>query len=400
MTAWSVIFACWVVAGTLAMILSAPGTLELAFLTIGGILPARRTRGDGALAPWRITIVVPAHNEEAGVAACVRSLRRCAALNVEAAVVVVADNCSDHTAQAATSAGARVLVRHNPDQRGKGYALDYAFRTLLGEGFDAFLVVDADSRVAESFLAETVGPLRAGADAVQCRYLAGNPHASIRTRVMSVALRAFNVLRPRGRERWGLSCHLYGNGFGMRRETLAAAPYSAASVVEDLEYHLLLARAGMRVRFVDNTAVFGEMPESGQGVATQRARWEGGRFRMLREKAPALALEVLKGRIALLEPLFDLLLLPLAFQGALLLVAASTPWMPARAAGLLGLAIVLIHLLAAIFATGGGLRDLAALAAAPFYLAWKILLIPKLIKSSRSGTAWVRTERAAEKRTL
>lgn len=395
---WHIAFLCWVAAGCLAALVSLPGTVELALLTLGGVLPRRRPLAGIVEAPWRVAVVVPAHNEEAGIRSCVESLLRCAAPATELHVVVVADNCSDNTAAAASHAGARVLVRNNPVDRGKGYALDYAFQTLLPERFDAFLVVDADSRVAPTFLAETVRLLREGADAVQCRYLVGNPESSIRTRLMSVALRGFNVLRPRGRDRWGLSCHLYGNGFGMRRETLAEVPYSAASVVEDLEYHILLVKAGKRVRFADATVVLGEMPEGGKGVATQRARWEGGRFRMLRENAPALAVEVLKGRLLLLEPFVDLLLFPLAFHVTLLLLAASTPWTPARAAGLAGLTVVVFHLLAAIFATGGGWRDFAALAAAPFYICWKLVLIPKLIKSSLSGTAWVRTERAAEKR--
>lgn len=398
MTAWDIIFPCWRAAGTTAAVLSIPGTLELAFLTVGGLLPVRRKAVSGDAAPWRIAVVIPAHNEETGITACVHSLQRCAAPGTKVDIIVVADNCTDQTAGAATAAGARVLVRNNLERRGKGYALDHAFGILLHEDIDAFLVVDADTRVAEAFLSETVMLLRSGADAVQCRYLAGNPTASMRTRLMSVALRAFNVLRPQGRERWGLSCHLYGNGFGMRRETLVAAPYSAASVVEDLEYHLLLVKSGRRVRFVNETAVYGEMPESGRGVATQRSRWEGGRLRMLREKAPALAVEVLKGRFSLLEPLLDLLLLPLALHVALLLVAASTPWTPAAVAGIAGLTIVLIHLLAAIFATGGGLRDLSVLCVAPFYIAWKIALIPRLIKNSLSGAAWVRTERATEKK--
>ena len=63
-----------------------------------------------------------------------------------------------------------------------------------------------------------MGLLRSGADAVQCRYLVRNAGASVRTRLMSIALRAFNVLRARGRDGLGLSCGIYGNGFGLRGE--------------------------------------------------------------------------------------------------------------------------------------------------------------------------------------
>jgi len=143
---------------------------------------------------------------------------------------------------------------------------------LIAEGADAFLVVDADSRVAPNFIAEMAAALEAGAGAVQCRYLVANPGASLRTRLMNVALLAFNVLRPRGRDRWGLSAGILGNGFGLAARTLETAPYRATSVVEDLEYHLSLVGAGIDVRFVDRTAVYGDMPAEGKGVRTQRAR--------------------------------------------------------------------------------------------------------------------------------
>jgi cellulose synthase/poly-beta-1,6-N-acetylglucosamine synthase-like glycosyltransferase len=175
---------------------------------------------------------------------------------------------------------------------------------------------------------------------------------------------------------------------------LREVPYSASSVVEDLEYHLALVRAGKSVRFVDTTTVFGDMPVEGSGVKTQRARWEGGRLRMLREKVPGLAREVLHGNFRMLEPCLDLLLLPLAFHVLLLLIAAATPFPLVRVIALIGLGTVGIHLAAAIRVTGGSFQDFAALAGAPLYIAWKVLLIPRLVKSSFSGSAWVRTERA------
>ena len=77
----------------------------------------------------QIAVVVPAHNESANIARAVSSLLRADCGNLRPAIVVVADNCADDTAEAAARAGARVLVRFNDILRGKGYALDYAFET-------------------------------------------------------------------------------------------------------------------------------------------------------------------------------------------------------------------------------------------------------------------------------
>jgi len=215
---------------------------------------------------------------------------------------------------------------------------------------------------------------------------------------MRVAGGAFNVLRPRGRDRCGLSAGLYGNGFALSAATLQAVPYSSVSVVEDLEYHLALLRAGKKVRFADVTTVYGDMPGSGAGVNTQRARWEGGRLRMIMKNAPQLAGEVLRGRFVFLEPCLDLLLLPLAFHVTLLLIMATTPSSTIRGLALLSLGLVGVHLFVGIRVIGGGLPDVAALLGAPFYIVWKLLLIPKLIAGSRSSSAWVRTERMAERK--
>ncbi|MBS1799368.1 MAG: glycosyltransferase family 2 protein [Acidobacteria bacterium] len=389
--------ALWGVAGVAAAWFTLPGSVELLTLSLAALLPSRRRAGPStAPASWRVAVVVPAHNEEGGIANCVQSLRRAVDGSVDADIYVIADNCTDATASAASRAGARVLTRTNERQRGKGYALHFAFQSLEPLGYDCVLIVDADTEVAPNFIQATAGAMRDGAEAVQARYLVSNPEESTRTRLMGLALRAFNVVRPLGRENLGLSAGILGNGFGLRNETLRAVPYLAASVVEDLEYHLSLVRSGRRVRFINETTVFGEMPVRGKGVEVQRSRWEGGRLRMLLEKSPGLALSVLRGRFSMLEPLLELLLLPLAFHVALLAVAISAPVPAARYIGLAGAAIVLLHLFAAIVVGGGSWKDLGTLAAAPFYVLWKIMLIPSLLKNARSENAWVRTHRNTE----
>jgi cellulose synthase/poly-beta-1,6-N-acetylglucosamine synthase-like glycosyltransferase len=398
MTLTTLFVTIWRCLGFAAALVSLPGSVELLCLTVAAALPRRSKPRDARKRFERLAVVVPAHNEEANIGACVASVLKAARPDFQVEIIVVADNCEDRTAGVATESGARVLVRQDSNLRGKGYALDFAFTRLLAEGIGAFLVVDADTEVSANFFQEAGGILQTGADAVQCRYLVENVGESIRTRLMNVAFLGFNVTRPRGRDRLGLSCGIYGNGFGMRRETLEQVPYLAASVVEDLEYHICLVQAGKRVRFADRAIVRGVMPAAGKGVETQRSRWEGGRLRILRERAPGLALDVMRGKIRATEPLLDLLLSPLAFHVTLLAVAASTPLLIVRATGIAGLAIVAMHLFVAILVGGGNWRDFAALLAAPFYVSWKLLLIPSLVRSSRNNSAWVRTERKADQK--
>lgn len=387
--------AVWPIVGAILLLATLPGSIELLLLTAAGALPARRRPAPtgSASGERRLAVVVPAHDEEGTVARCVRSIREARSPPCALDVVVVADNCRDRTADRAREAGARVLERRDTARRGKGFALDFAFRQLLAEGVDYLAIVDADTTVDAEFLVDLERRLAAGADAVQVRYLIRNPEASVRTRLMHVALMAFNVLRPRGRDRIGLSCGLFGNGFALSRATLEAVPYSAFSVVEDLEYHLRLVRADRRVEFSDASSVLADMPTGGRGARTQRARWEGGRLRVLLDEGPRIVREVLSGRLRLLEPLLDLLLLPLAFHVTLLTACALVPVAAARACGLAGLAAVGLHVLVALRVGGAGVRELGALASAPLYIAWKLLMSRAIRRASRRDAAWVRTAR-------
>ena len=375
--------------------LTLPGSIELLLLTLAGVLPARRPpplrrRGEAL----RIVAVVPAHDEAEGITSCVQSLLDCEPAGDRFRVLVVADNCTDDTAKRARAAGAEVLERSDPRNRGKGYALQWAFARLLSQGADVMLVVDADTRVETNLLSALRARFGSGAAAVQCPYGVANAEASLRTRLQRVALLAFNALRPRARDRLGLSAGILGNGFALSRETLLAVPYDAHSVVEDLEYHLALVRSGRRVEFAPETGVFAEMPEGGRGAETQRERWEGGRLRMIHEAAPRLLRDVLGGHPRLIEPLLELLLLPLAFHVTLLLLALILPWPAVQAYALFGLTLVAAHVLAAIVIGGGNLRDVAALVAAPFYVAWKLTLARRIARTARRDADWVRTERA------
>jgi cellulose synthase/poly-beta-1,6-N-acetylglucosamine synthase-like glycosyltransferase len=382
--------------GGILVALTLPLAIELLVLSLAAAFPSRRQSSPPAKSV-PLAVIIPAHNEQKLIRQCIASLASPAAS--PAAIYVIAHNCTDSTAQCAAEAGAQSLVL-NDSVGGKGIALDFGFRHAIAAGAEAVLVIDADSIAAPNIIAAVSAAFAAGAEAVQCRYQVANSAANPRTRLAALALLGMNVLRPLGRHRLGLSCGIFGNGFALSARTLAKVPYTPNSLVEDLEYHLHLIRAGIRVEFLNHTAVFGEMPESGSAAASQRARWEGGRILMRRLWTRPLALEVLRGRMRMLEPLLDLLALPLATQAVLLvLIAASGIF--AHGALLIawsatGLAAIALYVLVAALLGPQPWRTLQALAFAPAYLAWKVLMIPRTRLAARTGAAWVRTQRNAE----
>ncbi|HSP78439.1 MAG TPA: glycosyltransferase family 2 protein, partial [Myxococcaceae bacterium] len=211
----------------------------------------------------RFDFIVPAHDEEEGIARTVESLLAQEWPAELRRVLVVADNCTDRTAERAERAGAKVLVRHEPERRGKGYALEHAFQASLADGFaDAVVVVDADTVVTPNLLHAFALRLEAGAQAVQAHYGVSNPHASWRTRLMAISMALFHKVRSLGRERLGVSCGLRGNGMCFTHAIIRQVPHEAFSIVEDLEYGIRLGQAGHRVHYAWEAEALGEMVSS------------------------------------------------------------------------------------------------------------------------------------------
>jgi cellulose synthase/poly-beta-1,6-N-acetylglucosamine synthase-like glycosyltransferase len=211
----------------------------------------------------RFEVIVPAHDEELGIAATVENLLAVDYPAELRRVVVVADNCSDTTAARAAAAGATVLERHDTEKRGKGYALAHAFERALLEGrVDAVVVVDADTTVTPNLLRAFDARLQAGALAIQAEYAVANREASWRTRLMHIGFTLFHDVRSRARERLGVSAGLRGNGMAFAVRLLREVPHDAFSVVEDVEYGIRLGRAGHRVHYAGDARVFGEMVSS------------------------------------------------------------------------------------------------------------------------------------------
>ena len=239
--------ACEVV-GVVLAVAALPLFAELLVLSVAALLPGRVPSGGAGAGPepFRLAVIVPAHNEEMLISECVQSIAKASGPGVTA--YVVAHNCSDRTAERAAAAGARVLTL-NDTLGGKGVALDYGFGHALGKGAEGVLVIDADSVVSVNLTALVATRLAGGAAALQCRYKVANAEGNQRTRLLALAFLGMNVLRPRGRNRLGLSCGIFGNGFALAAETLRRVPYTANSLVEDLEYHLHLIDRGLRVEF-------------------------------------------------------------------------------------------------------------------------------------------------------
>lgn len=383
----------------LLLVLAVPATLGCAYLLLMTLLSAALPQPPRPRRHLRFDVIVPAHNEAAGIERTVASLRRLDWPGPQFRVIVVADNCTDATAALAQAAGAEVLVRQDAERRGKGYALEYAFEASRAAGFaDAVVVVDADGRVTPNLLEAFAARLEQGDHAVQAHYGILNPNESWRTRLITIAQAAFHIVRSRARERLGVSCGLRGNGWCVTHAALARVPYRSFSLTEDLEYGIMLGLSGVRVRYADEASADAEMVPDERGARSQRRRWESGRLQQLSLQAgPLLRAAVARRCLTCLDLALDLLVLPLSYvvlNVVALAAAALAAWYQYGVTGWLWLAGACMFSIAAYVLRGWqlsglGARGLLDLASAPWFLMWKTALMLR----NRAPQEWVRTSR-------
>jgi glycosyltransferase involved in cell wall biosynthesis len=178
---------------------------------VAGLYPLRSvalTQGPVSTA----VIVIPAHDEEAVIERAVRETL--AAATGETGLLVVADNCADRTADVAGSAGASVLVRNDPDHRGKGFALAAARDHLRGNPPDVVIVLDADCRID----ARSLWALAACGAARPCQavnLLVPDLGAGPLVQLSSFAFMVKNLIRQRALQRLANRAHLTGTGMAL-----------------------------------------------------------------------------------------------------------------------------------------------------------------------------------------
>ncbi|HOJ12261.1 MAG TPA: glycosyltransferase family 2 protein, partial [Clostridiales bacterium] len=125
-------------------------------ISIFGWMKGKKELTDKIPPKKKFALVIAAHNEELVIAHIIDSLFRQSYPKEFFDVFVIADNCTDMTAEIAEGHGAKVFVRENDTERGKGYALEWMFNKIftMEEKYDAISVFDADNLVSSNYLYE------------------------------------------------------------------------------------------------------------------------------------------------------------------------------------------------------------------------------------------------------
>jgi 1,2-diacylglycerol 3-beta-glucosyltransferase len=355
----------------------------------------------------RFVVLIPAHDEEDGLAATLRSLDEIRYPAACKRVVVVADRCRDRTADVARSLGADCFERSD-GAPGKGAAIAWAIEKLRSGSapFDALVIVDADTVVDARLLAAFDEGLRAGHEVQQGYNYLSNPWETPFTRIIAVTSVLRNGFFYAGKEHLGLPAMLTGTGMCFSRRILDRYPWSAFSVGEDWEFSASLLLNGEEVHFNREARVLAKESRGFRQASSQRLRWASGRHAVASASAADLFLAGLRTRRpALCDAALTIVAPTYSAQATIAIVCFVLACLVSRQPGFNSLAATAfapVALLAAYFLAGAAMtespaRALGGIALIPAFLPWRVTIeIMGLLGCGR--TRWVRTSRAAASR--
>lgn len=373
--------------------------LYLTTLSIAALAQRTGRKASGGPAVTRYALLIPAHNEEGTLETLFASLHALEYPPTLVNVYVVADNCTDDTAAIARAAGALVYERHDTTKIGKGYALRWLLSRIeaTGRRYDAYVIIDADSAVLPNFLQVMDARLQSGQAIIQSQYRVQNGQEAWTAGLRAVAFALFNHLRPLGRTALGWSCGLKGTGMCFSASVVQRFGWDSFSLTEDVEYHVRLVTAGLRVAYAPEAIIWSAMPTSLKQAQSQQMRWERGRLELVRRHVPHLLWETLRtGNLALFDAAMEILVPPLSVVAGLVLCCCAGSFLLASSLGsTLGLALLfalLLYVLSGLRLARLPLAAYGSLLFAPAYIAWKFwVYVTALIPLG--DRRWVRTSR-------
>ena len=227
----------------------------------------------------KFAMIVAAHNEEVVIARLLESMQNQNYPKELYDIFVIADNCTDKTAEIAKKyEGITVCERFNDKEVGKGYALEWMFSKLfeMDKKYDAVSVFDADNIVHKDFLQEINSKMQEGYEVVQGYIDSKNPDDSWIAASYSIAFWSQNRLFQLSRMNLGLSNQIGGTGFAIATKTLVELGWGASCLTEDLEFTCKLILNNKKVGWAHDAKIYDEKPLKLKQSWVQRRRWMQG----------------------------------------------------------------------------------------------------------------------------
>ena len=261
-------------------------------------MPRKKPRKDVPL--HRFAVLIAARNEETVIAHLLESIRDQSYPARFVKVFVVADNCTDRTAEIARRCGAEVYERKSSAHRGKGYALDFLLREMKIDGytdFDAYLVFDADNLLDRDFILHMNETFSEGKEIITCYRNSKNYGDNwISAGNALCYLRESRYLND-ARSRLGVSCSVTGTGFLFSKNILASqgGGWPFHLLTEDSEFTMEHATHGRTFGYCADAVLYDEQTVRFSQSWAQRLRWSRGYLQVFRKYGARLVTGIFRG---------------------------------------------------------------------------------------------------------
>jgi 1,2-diacylglycerol 3-beta-glucosyltransferase len=341
----------------------------------------------------RFLVMVAARNEETVLAPTLQALKQ--DRRDRDTIVVVADRCTDRTAEIARQHGALVVDRGLSAEPGKAAALNEGLRYAADLDWDAVVFVDADSVVEPGFFDASERMLATGASVAQARSEAQARGGALGgAAVVTSALGGVAVMR--GRDMLHGWVRLKGSGMMLRRDVAERRIFGSVGGSEDAQFSLGLCIDGYRHRHVDSARLKFAVARTVKAAAAQELRYESGRLDMARKFVPRLlrarGFATKDAALHLCTPPVSVTALLLVVSGMLALLAGAQLVALIAAALVVALGVdVVIAMIEARVGRDGWL----ALFLAPVYMSWKAWIQARaLVRTSHADRPFEPTPRS------
>jgi cellulose synthase/poly-beta-1,6-N-acetylglucosamine synthase-like glycosyltransferase len=347
-------------------------------------------------------IAVPAHDEEAVIANTVQRLFKLHYPSHLYTIHIVADHCSDRTAEFARRAGAVVHERNEGPRSGKGAALSWLFERILEDPkYDAVIIFDADTRVDEHFLCAMDTRLAGGDQIVQGQHIISNPGDAWFPALTWSMFLIDNRVQNLGRTNLGWSAKNMGDSICFRADVLRKVGWGEG-LADDYQIRQKYLLNGIKIAYEPAAMGFGEAPIDWAQARAQRSRWIRGVYDANRQFAWKLLVKGLKNRnSAMLDGAFQAYLpsysaltaitmffLMLQILGIKMFGLAVSQWL--LMVWVVLLAILFFYPIFALALEKAPAKAYLVILTGPLFILWRLWLT-LVSRFGKGKTTWVRT---------
>ena len=287
----------------------------------------RKDRSRGAGRRHRFAILISARNEANVIANLLESIKGQTYPQELLEVFVVADNCTDNTADIAASCGAHVFKRFDDVKIGKGYALNYLLHEIFSKYgknyFDGYMVFDADNVLDSKYIDEMNRTFSSGYEILTSYRNSKNYGDSWVSAGYGLWFLRESKYLNYPRMLLGSSCAISGTGFMFSKKVAQELDgWWYYLLTEDIEFSIDHILKGYQIGFCKDAIFFDEQPTKFNQSVRQRMRWAKGYFQVLCHYGVKLIKGISKGSFACFDMTMNIM--PALFLTLALIVINTT----------------------------------------------------------------------------